>query len=46
MGVSNKLETRAESYSDTLISAILSRAQGKSLAIPDATGGRESNPGL
>ena len=31
---SNKLETRAESYSDTLISAILSRAQGKKPSRP------------
>ena len=42
----NKLETRAESYSDTLISAILSRAQGKSLAIPGATGALEACIGL
>ncbi len=33
----NKLETRDDSYSDTLIAALVSRAQGKSLSIPTAT---------
>ncbi len=33
----NNLETRDDSYSDTLIAALVSRAQGKSLSIPTAT---------
>ena len=39
----DKLETRAESsYTDTLIAALVSRAQGKSLGIPTATAALES----
>ena len=34
----NNLETRDDSYSDTLIAALVSRAQGKSLSIPTAAG--------
>ena len=41
-----KLETRAEGYSDTLIAAILSRAQGLTLAYPAATSALESCAGL
>ena len=42
----NKLETRAESsYTDTLIAALVSRAQGKSLAIPSATAALEACTG-
>ncbi len=42
----NKLETRADSYSDVLIAALVSRAQGKSLAIPSATSALEACAGL
>ena len=41
----NKLETR-ESYTDTVIAAIVARAQGKTLAIPAATAALESCAGL
>ena len=40
-----KLETRDDSYSDTLIAALLSRAQGKTLAIPTATAALEACAG-
>ena len=39
-----KLETRA-SYTDTLIAALVSRAQGKTLAIPSATAALEACAG-
>ena len=42
----NKLETRDDSYSDVLIAALVSRAQGKSLAIPSATSALEACAGL
>ena len=43
----NNLETRAESsYTDTLIASLLSRAQGKTLAIPSATAALEACAGL
>ena len=38
----NKLETRDDSYSDVLIAALVSRAQGKSLAVPSATSALEA----
>ena len=42
----NKLETRADtSYTDTLIAALVSRAQGKSLAVPSATAALEACAG-
>ena len=42
----HKLETRAESsYTDTLIAALVSRAQGKSLSIPTATAALEACAG-
>ena len=42
----NKLETRAESsYTDVLIAALVSRAQGKSLAVPSATAALEACAG-
>ena len=42
----NKLETRQESsYSDVLIAALVSRAQGKSLSIPTATAALEACAG-
>ena len=42
-----KLETRAEtSYTDTLIAALVNRAQGKTLAIPSATASLEMCAGL
>ena len=42
----NNLETRADSsYTDTLIAALLSRAQGRSLAIPSATASLEACAG-
>ena len=41
----NKLETRDDSYTDTLIAALVSRAQGKSLAVPSATGALEACAG-
>ena len=40
----SKLETRA-SYTDTLIAALVSRAQGKTLAIPSATAALEACAG-
>ena len=40
----NKLEVR-ESYTDTVISAILANAQGKSLATPSATSALEACAG-
>ena len=42
---SNKLETRNDSYSDVLIAALVSRAQGKSLAVPSATAALEACAG-
>ena len=41
----NKLETRDDSYSDVLIAALVSRAQGKSLSIPTATAALEACAG-
>ena len=41
----NKLETRDDSYTDTLIAALVSRAQGKSLAVPSATAALEACAG-
>ena len=41
----NKLEKRQDSYADTLIAAIVSRAQGKTLAIPAAVGALEACAG-
>ena len=41
----NRLETRAD-YTDTLIAGLLSRAQGKTLAVPTATGALEACSGL
>ena len=40
-----KLETRDDSYTDTLIAALVSRAQGKSLAVPSATSALETCAG-
>ena len=40
-----KLETRDDSYTDTLIAALVSRAQGKSLAVPSATAALEACAG-
>ena len=42
---SNKLETRNDSYSDVLIAALVSRAQGKSSAVPSATAALEACAG-
>ena len=42
---SNKLETRA-SYTDVLIASLVSRASGKTLAIPSATGALEACSGV
>ena len=43
----NNLETRQDtSYSDTLIAALVSRAQGKTLSIPTATAALEACAGL
>ena len=42
----NKLETRDDSYTDVLIAALVSRAQGKSLAVPSATAALEACAGL
>ena len=42
----NKLETRDDSYSDVLIAALVSRAQGKTLSIPTATAALEACAGL
>ena len=41
-----KLETRDDSYTDTLIAALVSRAQGKSLAVPSATAALEACAGV
>ena len=41
----NKLETRQDGYSDVLIAALVSRAQGKSLAVPSATAALEACAG-
>ena len=41
----DKLEQRNDSYSDTLIAALVSRAQGKSLAVPSATAALEACAG-
>ena len=41
-----KLETRQDSYSDTLIAALVSRAQGKTLTIPTATAALEACAGV
>ena len=41
----NKLETRDDSYTDTLIAALVSRAQGKRLAVPSATAALEACAG-
>ena len=41
----NKLETRDDSYSDVLIAALVSRAQGKTLSIPTATAALEACAG-
>ena len=40
-----KLETRDDSYTDTLIAALVSRASGKTLAIPSATAALEACAG-
>ena len=40
-----KLETRDDSYTDTLIAALVSRAQSKSLSIPTATAALEACAG-
>ena len=42
----NKLETREASYSDALIEALVTRAEGKSLAVPSATAALEACAGL
>ena len=42
----NKLETRADSLTDTLIAALVGRAQGKTLAVPSATAALEACAGL
>ena len=41
----NKLETRDDSYSDTLVAALVARAQGRSLALPTATAALEACSG-
>ena len=41
-----KLETRDDSYSDVLIAALVSRAQGRTLSIPTATAALEACAGL
>ena len=41
----NKLETRDDSYTDVLIASLVSRAQGKSLAVPSATAALEACAG-
>ena len=41
----NKLETRDDSYTDTLIASLVSRAQGKTLAVPSATAALEACAG-
>ena len=42
----NKLETRDDSYTNTLIAALVSRATGKTLSIPTATAALEACAGL
>ena len=42
----SKLETRDDSYSDTLIAALVNRASGGTLAIPSATAALESCAGV
>ena len=42
----NKLETRADSYTDAIISSILANAQGKSLSTPSATSALEACAGV
>ena len=42
----NKLETRQDSYTDTLIAALVSRVPGKALTIPTATAALEACSGL
>ena len=42
----SKLETRQDGYSDTLIAALVARAQGKALAVPSATGALEACAGV
>ena len=41
----NRLETRADSYTDAVIAGLLSRAQGKTLAVPSATAALEACAG-
>ena len=41
----NKLETRDDSFTDTLVGLLVSRAQGKSLSIPTATAALEACAG-
>ena len=41
----NKLETRSEGYTDTLVAAIVSRVTGKSLVTPSATAALEACSG-
>ena len=41
----NQLETRDDSYTDTLIAALVSRASGNTLAIPSATAALEACSG-
>ena len=43
---SHKLETRDDSYTDTLIAALLSQASGKTLAVPAAVGALEACAGV
>ena len=40
-----KLETRDDSLTDALVASLVSRAQGKTLAIPSATGALEACAG-
>ena len=42
----NKLETRSESYTDTLVGLLVARAQGKALAVPTATAALEACAGV
>ena len=41
----NNLETRAESYSNALIAALVSRTEGKSIALPSGTAALEACAG-
>ena len=41
----SNLETRDDSYTDVLIASLVSRAQGKSLAVPSATAALEACSG-